>query len=40
MVALNFKQNALILVVSGMLKEHNLSLETGLSQAMETVVEF
>lgn len=40
MVALNFKQNALILVVSGMLKEHDLPLETGLSRAMETIVKF
>lgn len=40
MVALNSKQNAPIFIVSGMLKEHDLFLEMGLSQAMETVVKF
>lgn len=39
MVALSFKQNFLVLVVSGVLREDDQTLEIGLSQAMETVLQ-
>lgn len=39
MVALSFKQNSLVLVVSGVLREDDQTLEIGLSQAMETVLQ-